>query len=145
VYRCCFPLPKHTVTIYFENPMETEIYIVIFPRYEEDVLTHKRTLFHLPLNTVNIPKLGSLTILIPEWFTNVLRASVVITHLSKVLLKDLPDEDLNLLAVESREDYFKRWEVLHMANPLENPQEVWRIQFNYVNWDDTIQMYVNRD
>ena len=122
----------------------TKLSGVQFPRYEEDVLTHKRTLFHIPATAEVTPVVGSMIILLPE-DSDPTKTPVIITHLDKVLLENLPDEDLSLLAVGSREDYFKRWEALHMANPLEISQEVWRIQFSYVTWDDKIAMYVKRD
>lgn len=105
-------------------------YPIVFPRYQEDVESKRRTLFHLPESDTGRPNVSDEMVITPH--ENFPRGkAAVVTDVSLVELASLPDADLEKLGGVSREEYFQRWNALFPDNQLPSNPKVWRVEFSY--------------
>lgn len=101
---------------------------VRFPRYDEDIRTQWRTLFHTPAGTWST---GDTLLLcaalnLPAW------ARATITEVDHVrLLRDLSADDLRLLNRDDAASYFASWDAIHPGMPVSSNPLVCRIEFRY--------------
>lgn len=124
-------------------------YVCPFPRLNEDVLTKKRTLFHLPscaFDGIPSPAPDDSMWILPiddvGKSTVPVVASVVITSATQVHLADSMTEDgdwllLNLPRGSSARDaesllaYSQRWDAANPDAPWATNPLVWRLEFRY--------------
>lgn len=98
-----------------------------FPRYDEDIKTKKRTLFHWLTDNIRV---GDTLYLITD--PRFPRANFAkITKVTKVQLCDLNPEDLVMLNVEDAATYLARWDAVHPDNLSSSNPTVYRIEFEY--------------
>jgi hypothetical protein len=108
---------------------------VVFPRFQEDVASKKRTLYHEPLGETGGLEVGDRLILTPH--ENFPRGvATVVTAIDRVRLKELPEADLEKLAVGSREEYLSRWDAAFPHESSSEDPQVWRIEFRYLRPDE---------
>src|SRR5512142_2134199 len=105
--------------------------ILTFPYWERDILTKKRTLYHMPGDTVFVPTPGSLLRLFDssDRWREGLYATVA--QVSSYHFQDMSDEDLQKLCVSSKREYAQRWDAMHPETPFADNPLVWRIEFSY--------------
>ena len=107
------------------------VHAVKFPRWHEDIMMEKRTLFHAPIREA-LWKVGdSLRLLATPNFP---RCKIgCVTDVRQVQLLDALDADLVKLSTD-RDDYLARWDALHPDAPSVGNPTVWRIEFQYGAW-----------
>ena len=98
-----------------------------FPRYAEDVLTKKRTLFHMPTGAFAVG--DGLSLCAAPNFPRA--AAAVITKVDQARLCDLTAEDLVLLNVADAAFYLASWDTLYPELPSNSNPLVYRIEFRY--------------
>jgi hypothetical protein len=110
------------------------IHEVRFPNFHDDVMSEKRTLFHMPLDG-QIWKVGDgLRLMTVPNFPRC--KTGVVTDVRQVHLIAELDADLGKLCAADRAEYLARWDALHTDVPSEGDPLVWRIEFRYSVWAD---------
>jgi hypothetical protein len=115
------------------------VHEVRFPRYSEDVMSEKRTIFHvLGENAANRQPFSvgdGLRLLAAPNFPRCKVATI--TKVDRVQLCQIDDDDLRRLNVPDAATYLSCWDALHPEVPSIGNPEVWRIEFEYgVSKDD---------
>jgi hypothetical protein len=109
------------------------VHEVRFPRYSEDVMSEKRTLFHaLDGNAANGQPFSvgdGLHLLAAPNFPRCVVA--VIKKVDRVQLCPISGLDQRCLNVPDAATYLARWDALHPDAPSIGNPEVWRIEFEY--------------
>jgi hypothetical protein len=113
-------------------PPEYHYGAIVFPRFEEDIHTQNRTLFHLILKENDHPILKDHVLLLLVSHQAATRGvQAFVTSTAKVNLLEISDEDLVKLGDITKEEYFARWDVIHPDSLAASNPEVWRIEFKY--------------
>jgi hypothetical protein len=116
--------------------MRPVIHEVRFPRFHDDVMSEKRTLFHSPIDTEasGVPKVGDgLRLLAAPNFPRCKIGNLI--DVRQVRLLDELGADLVKLCAGDRAEYLARWDALHPDLPSADNPVVWRIEFRYGMWE----------
>lgn len=109
---------------------------IYFPRFNEDISTELRTLFHMPLGG-RVWKMGDMVRLTPTAVSLQDRGVyledkvAVVTDVRLVRLLAELDVDLGKLAALDRAEYLSRWDTLHPEWPSSGDPRAWRIEIRY--------------
>lgn len=115
-----------------EIPPEYHYGAIAFPRFEEDILTQNRTLFHLILKEDDHPILKDNVLLLLVDHQAAMRGiQAFVTSTTQVNLLEISDEDLVKLGGITKEEYFARWDAIHPDSLAASNPGVWRIEFKY--------------
>ena len=121
--------------------MTWKMHEIQFPRYDADIRTEHRTLFHLPLDADPVAPGDGLLLR----SSNSPRCKLgVITDVRELRLRDELDADLGALAATDRDEYLARWDALHPELPSEDDPAMWRVAFRYVRVDGASIVSVNQ-
>lgn len=102
---------------------------VLFPRYDEDVIGERRTLFHA-LSDGQEWRVGDRLRLLVQ--PNFPRCKIgVLIDVRQVQLLDELDADITKLGSVDRAAYLASWDKLHLDSPSCLNPTVWRIEFRY--------------
>lgn len=107
---------------------------ITFPRFAEDILSHKRTLMHILFGYQGEPFRVGDRLLLFNHTTKGHRlprcpfGTIVSADLIELRLQD---SDLPLLNVATVAEYFTRWDALHPEAPAATFPKVWRIEWAY--------------
>src|SRR5277367_1649945 len=105
---------------------------IVFPRWTEDVVSHRRLLLHW-VEDEFYP--GDHFTLINFW--NAPRGvPAIVTSVDKVRLHEVTDEDLRKIGNVTRESYIASWNKTQPDHPWNSNPEVYRIEFRYATWED---------
>jgi hypothetical protein len=104
-----------------------------FPRFHDDIMSERRTLFHVPLDE-HVWKTGDGLRLLSA--PNFPRCKIgILTSVRQVRLRAELDADFSKLAVMDPDEYLARWDLLHPELPSSGNPGVWRIEFCYGPWE----------
>lgn len=113
----------------------TSVHEVRFPRFHDDVVTRRRTIFHMPVDgktwTVGEALRLAADQRCPPRTWNVPFMVGVLTDVRQVRLLAELDADLASISNVDRAAYLARWDTLHPALPSIADPIVWRIAFRY--------------
>lgn len=110
------------------------VHEINFPRYHDDVMSERRTLFHMTVRSRSFDVGDGLRLAVP----NLPRCKVaVVKKVDRVPLCPISDDDLRRLNVDDAASYLARWDELHPEVPSSGNPEVWRIEFEYGMWKDS--------
>jgi len=127
--------------------MEKKIKPIVFPRYDEDIITQKRTLVHFEsingfiaadyihpgdeLQEVSQQAVGD-TVVLCRKVLDKSGLGAKIVSVTQVKLSELSEEDCGKLNC-SKEEYLERWNKLHPCAFVGNSDEklIWRVEFEY--------------
>ena len=110
-----------------------KIHDVYFPRYDDDVVSERRTLFHLPVGDRAWTAGDSLRLLASPRFPRC-KTGVLIDVRQARLCSEI-DADLAKLCAADRAAYLASWDVLHPGLPSAADPTVLRIEFRYGAWE----------
>jgi hypothetical protein len=109
------------------------IHEIHFPRFHEDVMSERRTLFHMPVDEQPWAKGDELRLLAAPNFPRCKIGTLI--DVRQVRLLDDLDAVLVKLGAVDRAEYLARWDTLHPKLPSADDPMVWRIEFRYGGWD----------
>jgi hypothetical protein len=108
------------------------IHEVQFPRWFDDVMRERRTIFHVPPDAGPYGVGDALRLLAHPNFP---RCKVgVLTSVRRVSLLAELDADLGGLCAADRAEYLARWDAVNPELPSADDPVVWRIEFRYGAW-----------
>lgn len=104
-----------------------------FPRWSDDILSHKRTVAHLLVVLEDEEKhfsVGDKLLLIAH--PNFPRAGAgTLVSVDRVPLLDVVDGDIAAMNMATIEEYRGYWDALHPDHPMSESPLVWRIAWKY--------------
>jgi hypothetical protein len=103
---------------------------IIFPRIEQDILTKKRTVLHLP-SLCNILVGDYLVIHSDAQPSDSTVAIVFIKSIKSVKLKDISKESILKMNIDSHQDYFARLYETYQEDNLTPDSDIFEIEFEY--------------
>jgi hypothetical protein len=105
------------------------IHSLHFPRFHDDIMTERRTLFHVTIDE-HVWSIGDGLRLLAA--PNFPRAKVgILTDVRQARLRAELAADCSKLAVTDPDEYLARWDALHLELPSSGDPVVWRIEFCY--------------
>ncbi len=109
------------------------VHEIRFPRFSDDVMSEKRTLFHMPVDGQTWKVGDGLRLLAAPNFP---RCKIgVLTDVRQVQLLAELEADIERI-VADRAEYLARWDAVHPDLPSADDPLVWRIEFRYGAWGD---------
>lgn len=119
-----------TKKVHVEEDMPPKtIHEVHFPRYDTDVNSRKRTLFHMTVDEQTWDVDDELRLIAHPNFPRC--ACAILTNVRQVKLLAELEGDLAKLGEVNRESYLASWDALHPELPSTSDPTVWRIEFRY--------------
>lgn len=113
----------------------TRIHDVCFPFYDDDVMSGRRTLFHMPVGTrTEAWIVGDGLWLLSKPRSPRRKIGVVVDARKLHLRTELVSADLPKLCAPDIAAYLMRWDALHPELPSSIDPLVWRIEFRYDAW-----------
>lgn len=108
---------------------------IVFPRWNEDIATERRTVLHLSTEAVGAFAIGDRLIVVPSATTIGKRATIV--EVNQARLAECLAGDLALLGLgpADAEAYHTRWDRTNPKHPLSSDPMIWRIVFRYDQGD----------
>jgi hypothetical protein len=113
-------------------------YKLTFPRIEEDILSKRRTVVHLPCDAEELRHItfrpGDIMSISAEYAGSTV-ARITFTDVTKCHIQDCVAGDLTLLNLPSDglDSYRIRWDAANPDAPFEGNPLVWRIVFHYLS------------
>src|SRR5690242_7179438 len=112
-------------------------YKLTFPRIEEDILSKKRTVVHLPCDSEELRRVtfgpGDIMLICAEYagptVARITFADVMRCHIQDCIAGDLA---LLNLPADGLDAYRVRWDAANPDTPFEGNPLVWRIVFHYL-------------
>lgn len=104
------------------------VHEVTFPRFDADIISRRRTLFHVPVENLMWSVGEEIRLITRDGIT---RCEVgILTSVRQVRLLAELDADLPMLGNVDRVLYLASWDALHHVPSITDPT-VWRIEFRY--------------